>query len=154
MKVLDYLKNFKWDIIRFQTDKSLNILGAKIVATQKSCEDRLKKLLDEKNENKQKLEQLEKKTGNTLNQKDLASEIYENKDKCQANQFINTYSSELMTSVLIVVSKKKEQNFVQNYWNYLIEHNKNDLENWRKRTKAQIQSHMEGIDEDELTLKL
>ena len=33
MKVLDYLKNFKWDIIRFQTDKSLNILGAKIVAT-------------------------------------------------------------------------------------------------------------------------
>jgi dihydroxyacetone kinase-like predicted kinase len=67
MKVLDYLKNFKWDIIRFQTDKSLNILGAKIVATQKSCEDRLKKLLDEKNENKQKLEQLEKKTGNTLN---------------------------------------------------------------------------------------
>ena len=33
MKVLDYIKNFKWDIIRFQTDKSLNILGAKILQT-------------------------------------------------------------------------------------------------------------------------
>lgn len=86
----------------------MNILGAKIVQTQKSCEDRLKKLLDEKNENKQKLEQLDKKSGSTLNQKDLASEIYENKEKCQANQFVNYYNSELMTSVLIVVSKKKE----------------------------------------------
>jgi hypothetical protein len=36
----------------------------------------------------------------------------------------------------------------------LIEHNKNDLENWRKRTKAQLQSHMEEIDETELTIKL
>lgn len=70
----------------------------------------MKKLLDEKNETKQKLEHLEKKSGATLNQKDLGSEIYEN--KIQGQEFINTYSSELMTSILIVVSKKKEQGFL------------------------------------------
>jgi hypothetical protein len=39
----------------------------------------------------------------------LATEVYENKEKVKANQFINThYNTDLMTSVLIVVSKKKE----------------------------------------------
>lgn len=47
VSVEDYIKNFKWDQVRFQMDKSLKVLGAKIQGIQKGCDDRLKKLLDE-----------------------------------------------------------------------------------------------------------
>lgn len=50
MSVEDYIKNFKWDQVRFQMDKSLKVLGAKIQGTQKGCDERLKKLLDEQNQ--------------------------------------------------------------------------------------------------------
>jgi len=30
VEVEDYIKNFKWDIVKFQMDKSLKVLGAKI----------------------------------------------------------------------------------------------------------------------------
>ena len=30
MSVEDYVKNFKWDQVRFQTDKSLKVIGAQI----------------------------------------------------------------------------------------------------------------------------
>lgn len=40
-----------------------------------------------------------------------------------------------MTSVLVVVGKKKEGAFKDNYFRYLIDHNVSDYENWRKRTE-------------------
>jgi formiminotetrahydrofolate cyclodeaminase len=42
-------------------DKSLKILGTKIQASQKTADDRLKKITDETNEVKSKLSQLIKK---------------------------------------------------------------------------------------------
>ena len=58
MEVESYIKNFKWDQVRFQMDKSLKVLGAKIQATQKTCDDRLKKIMDEQAEVKTKLSHL------------------------------------------------------------------------------------------------
>lgn len=55
MEVEDYIKQFKWDQVRFQMDKSLKILGTKIQASQKTADDRLKKITDETNEVKTKL---------------------------------------------------------------------------------------------------
>jgi len=47
LPVEDYIQSFRWDQVRFQMDKSLKVLGAKIAGTEKSAQDRLKKLLDE-----------------------------------------------------------------------------------------------------------
>lgn len=47
VSVEDYLKDFSWDCVKFQRDKPLKILGQKIQGSQKACDDRLKKLMDE-----------------------------------------------------------------------------------------------------------
>ena len=33
VKVVDYIEKFKWDIVRFEMNKSLSVLGAKISGT-------------------------------------------------------------------------------------------------------------------------
>jgi len=38
-----YIKNFKWDSHKFPMDKSLKIIGAKILSIQKTCDEKLKK---------------------------------------------------------------------------------------------------------------
>jgi hypothetical protein len=43
----EYIKYFKWDTSKFPVDKSLKVIGAKIMATQKTCDDKLKKQLEE-----------------------------------------------------------------------------------------------------------
>jgi hypothetical protein len=39
----DYIKSFKWDNHKFQMDKSLKVIGAKIISIQKTCDEKLKK---------------------------------------------------------------------------------------------------------------
>ena len=51
----DYLKNFKWDTHKFPMDKSLKIIGTKILAQQKTCDEKLKKTMDEQNVIRNKL---------------------------------------------------------------------------------------------------
>mmetsp|Transcript_3322 Transcript_3322/g.5515 ORF Transcript_3322/g.5515 Transcript_3322/m.5515 type:complete len:326 (-) Transcript_3322:130-1107(-) len=119
-------------------DKSLKFLGAKIQGTQKGCDDRLKKLLDEQNEVKGKLNALVKKDSASFLQKDLGDVIYEQKIGRQF--FVNSHGSELMTTVLVAVNKKKVEHFQQNYLTILLNHYSNDFENWKKRTRDQIQS--------------
>lgn len=77
MTVEDYIKQFKWDQVRFQMDKSLKVLGAKIQGTQKGCDERLKKLIDEQNEVKHKLNALVKKDSTSFLVKDLGDVVYE-----------------------------------------------------------------------------
>ena len=99
-------------------DKSLKVLGAKIQATQKTADDRLKKILDEQNEIKNKLAQLTKKDSPSYLKKDLGDIVYEK--KISKNMFVNTYGSEIMTTILIVVPKKKIEQFKQMYQSVLL----------------------------------
>lgn len=43
----DYIKNFKWDSHKFPMEKSLKVIGAKIISIQKTCDEKLKKQIDE-----------------------------------------------------------------------------------------------------------
>ena len=113
VSVEEYIKNFKWDQIKFQMDKSLKVIGAKIAGNQKTCDDRLKKVLDEQTTIKNKLGALQKKDSTSFMQKDLGDIVYEK--KISKNLFVNTHGSELMTTVLIVVNKKKVQQFKDVY---------------------------------------
>ena len=77
LEVEEYIKTFKWDQVRFQMDKSLKILGQKIAASQKTADDRLKKITDESNEIKTKLSALIKKDSPSFLAKDLGDLVYE-----------------------------------------------------------------------------
>jgi len=77
IKVEDFIQNFKWDHINYQMDKSLKVLGAKILNTQKSADDRLKKILDELTQVNTKLSQLTKKDSTNFMVKDLGDIVYE-----------------------------------------------------------------------------
>ena len=135
--VKKWITTFKWDQVRFQMDKSLKILGQKIQATEKSCADRLKKKTDETNSIKAKLQQLSKRESKSFMQTDLEVIVYENKMK--ADSFINSHYAETqMTTVLVVVPKKKTDEFLSHYEELLLKFNTNDLANWEKRTTAQI----------------
>lgn len=107
LEVKAYIEGFKWNNVNYQMDKSLKLLGQKIVATQKTCDDRLKKVSDELNIVKMKMGQLQKKDTPSLMQKDLGDVIYENKIP-KAN-FVNVHveGKTNMTTVLVVVPKKK-----------------------------------------------
>jgi hypothetical protein len=45
--VHQYIMTFKWDKLKFAMDKSLKIIGQKIIGVQKTCDDKLKKQMDE-----------------------------------------------------------------------------------------------------------
>lgn len=75
----DYIKNFKWDNHKFPMDKSLKIIGAKIISIQKTCDEKLKKQIDEQNSLKNKLNALSKKESSSLMHKDLGDFVYEKK---------------------------------------------------------------------------
>ena len=79
LSVQEYIQQFSWDQVRFQMDKSLKVLGAKISGTQKSCDDRLKKILEELTDVKNRLSQLVKKESTSYLQKDLGDTVYEQK---------------------------------------------------------------------------
>lgn len=139
-KVVDvktWITTFKWDQVRFQMDKSLKILGQKIQITEKSCGDRLKKKTDEANSIKAKLQQLAKRESKSFMQTDLEVIVYEK--KMNATTFINAhYPDTQMTSVLVVVPKKKTDEFFAHYEELLLKFNTSDLNNWEKRTRTQI----------------
>ncbi len=52
-------------------DKSLKIIGLKIISIQKTCDDKLKKILDKQNDLKNKISALSKKESNSFLTKDL-----------------------------------------------------------------------------------
>ena len=60
-------------------DKSLKVTGAKIIAIQKTCDEKLKKHIDEQNTLRNKLTALSKKESPSLLHKDLGDFVYEKK---------------------------------------------------------------------------
>lgn len=66
--------------------------------------------------------------------------VYEKIDEIGRDKFIQMHTprdeatySEYLTSVLVVVNKKREQQFMSEYITFLMNHNKNDYQNWEKR---------------------
>lgn len=141
-----YIKNFKWDSHKFPMDKSLKVIGAKILSIQKTCDEKLKKQVEDQNDIKNKLAALQKKESNSLLQKDLGDLVYEKKISSQL--FVNTHQSSVMTTVLVVVNKKMLDKFKEIYSTVLIDHYENDFENWQKRALANVQHQNQNIEDE------
>jgi len=109
VSVEEYIQGFKWDSGRFQVDKSLKVLGAKIQGAQRASDERLKKLLDEQNDIKNHLNSLMKKESPSFLVKDLGDVIYES--QISKTLFVNTHGSSMLTSVLVAVNKNKIEQF-------------------------------------------
>jgi len=61
-------------------------------------------------------------------QKDLGDIVYEK--KITKNMFVNTFGSELMTTILVVVNKKKIEQFKGSYMRVLLDYYQNDFDGW------------------------
>ena len=58
----------------------------------------------------------------------MADVVYEKKITKQ--MFVNTYGSDIMTTILVVVNKKKLEQFKSSYMNVLLDYYKNDFDGW------------------------
>lgn len=58
----------------------------------------------------------------------MADVVYEKKITKQ--MFVNTYGSDIMTTILVVVNKKKLEQFKSSYMNVLLEYYQNDFDGW------------------------
>lgn len=145
--VEEYIRKFKWDTHKFPMDKSLKVIGAKIIAIQKTCDEKLKKQMEEQNSLKNKLNALAKKESNSLMHKDLGDVVYEKKISSQF--FVNTHGSKILTTILVVVNKKNFDKFKEIYPTLLLNHHAQDYENWQKRTLANIQHKNQNIEIEE-----
>lgn len=54
-----------------------------------------------------------------------------------------------MTTILVVLPKKKVQEFSDIYQSLLLEHNKNDKPMWEKRKEAEIKMAHQNIENDD-----
>ena len=54
--------------------------------------------------------------------------VYEKKITKQ--MFVNTYGSEIMTTILVVINKKKLEQFKSSYMNVLLDYYQNDFDGW------------------------
>lgn len=64
-------------MVKFPMDKSLKVIGAKIAAIQKACDDKYKVINDTQNDIKNKLTALQKKDSKSFLAKDLGDVVYE-----------------------------------------------------------------------------
>ena len=141
-----YIKNFKWDSHKFPMDKSLKIIGAKILSIQKTCDEKLKKQIEEQNDIRNKLALLQKKESNSLLQKDLGDLVYEKKISSQL--FVNSHGSSILTTVLVVVHKKLIEKFRDMYPMLLLNFYETDYGNWKTRTELNCNHSNQNIDDD------
>ena len=112
VQIEEYLKNFQWDSVQYQYDKTLEYLGMKVQKEAKSGEEKVKVQCDKVTTLKQTLNALTKKKGTNMLQSDLADYVYENAGKVKGEKFVNTHFdngySSMLTSVLVAVNKKRE----------------------------------------------
>lgn len=75
--------------------------------------------------------------------------VYEKKITKQ--MFVNTYGSDIMTTILVVVNKKKLEVFKANYMKVLLDYYQNDFDGWQKRTLAILkqQAMADGLSQEE-----
>jgi len=105
-------------------------------------------MLDEQNKLKIQLSNLQKKDSPSYTNKDLSDLVYEK--NLSKGFFVNNYESTMLTTVLVVVNKKKIDLFKQTYPHSLLNFYKADFENWQNRTRKQIENqHKLEMDEEE-----
>lgn len=105
-------------------------------------------MLDEQNKLKIQLSNLQKKDSPSYTNKDLSDLVYEK--NLSKGFFVNNYESTMLTTVLVVVNKKKIDLFKQTYPHSLLNFYKADFENWQNRTRKQIENqHKLDMDEEE-----
>jgi len=134
--VENFIQNFKWDDTMYKQHKSLAVLGSQIMNQLKNADDRLKKSNDELAQITTKVANLTKKVSTNFMMTDLGDLVY--RENIPKTLFVNTYGSEIMTSVLVVVPGKKVEQFKQTYSSFLTKFNEADFENWQKRTRGMI----------------
>lgn len=152
--VQEYLADFKWDGVHFQQEKNLEFLGHFIQKQVKGAEEKVKQNNDKMNQLKSHLSSLTKKKGANMTQSDLADFVYENRNTIKAQQFVNTHyqkdEPQMMTTMLVVVNQKKEQQFRESYEGMLISFNESDMESWTKKTRANLHNDMwEKVEKEE-----
>lgn len=86
-------------------------------------------MTDDTNEIKSKLAELIKKDSPSFLAKDLGDLVYERKIK--KDYFVNTYGSEMLVTVLVVVNKKNIDKFQTNYHSMLLDFYEQDYEKWK-----------------------
>ncbi len=69
-----------------------------------------------------------KKDSPSFMSKDLGDIVYEK--KITKNMFVNTHGSDIMTTILVVVQKKKIELFKSSYMNVLLNYYESDFESW------------------------
>jgi len=148
VKPSEYLKYFQWDGTKYPMEKSLKVLGAKIASIHKTCEEKLKKLVDEQNDIKNKLQILVKKESKSYLVKDLGEIIYE--ARIPKQHFVNTFGSAQMTTVLVVLNSKQVKKFEDCYLSVLTEYKQADFENWQKRTRSNVEFQNQNIEDEEI----
>ena len=90
-----------------------------------------------------------KKKGTIYTQIDLGEKVYEKAAAIKADQFVNSKYKEiyggrqseeptLMTNVLVAVPTKRAVEFQKEYYYYLIDHQLNGIDGWKKRTERDM----------------
>jgi len=105
-------------------------------------------MLDDQNKLKIQLSNLQKKDSPSYTNKDLGDLVYEK--NLSRGFFVNNYESTMLTTILVVVNKKKIDQFRNIYPTSLLNFYKADFENWQNRTRKQIENqHKLAIDDEE-----
>jgi len=79
-------------------------------------------------------------------QTDLGDIVY--KKDIPSKLFVNTYGSEMMTTLLVVVQKKKIDQFLQLYPELLVQYNEVNFDTWCKITTANLNSKNQNIEDE------
>lgn len=72
----DYIRNFKWNQLKYSTKRSLLELTALITKNMRQSDEQIKKFLEEQSIMKQKISAQSKKEGGSLQTRDYTDDIY------------------------------------------------------------------------------
>lgn len=104
-----YIKEFKWDNMKFQTKRPLNELALTIQKQMLQKDEAIRKHMEEYTLIKNKISNLSKKDQGNLTVRDYTDDIY-NKN-VPAEVFVESHNSEMFSNVLVVISDEKVTGF-------------------------------------------
>jgi hypothetical protein len=105
----EYIRNFKWNQLKYSTKRSLLELTALITKNMRQSDEQIKKNLEEQSNLKQRIASMTKKEGGNLQTKDYIDEVYtKNPSK---DMFVEAHGSDLFVNMLIVLHQEKVETF-------------------------------------------
>lgn len=115
---LDYLKNFTWEQMRYNSGRPLVEIAGQISDLMKKIDNDVKKQQDELTELRNQHAQLVKKDGNNFLNQDISEAIYSH-EKLKVNEiFIEKASSagsNMFQTLIAIVHRTKVDHFMANY---------------------------------------